>query len=214
MFRRTLSLLVSVLVVACSETTPVPSHPAMTDPSPSTSRTPSETPAERSVATFGAGCFWCVEAVLQQVEGIHAVHSGYMGGHVEDPTYQQVCAGDTGHAEVVQVEFDPSKIGYRELLEWFWRLHDPTQVDGQGNDIGPQYRSAIFYHSEEQRAAAERSKAAAASRFTEPIVTEITEAGTFWPAEAYHSDYYRQNKEQGYCRYVIAPKLDKLGLEK
>src|SRR5690606_22192878 len=170
--------------------------------------------AERSVATFGAGCFWCVEAVLQQVEGIHAVHSGYMGGHVEDPTYQQVCAGDTGHAEVVQVEFDPSKIGYRELLEWFWRLHDPTQVDGQGNDIGPQYRSAIFYHSEEQRAAAERSKAAAASRFTAPIVTEITEAGTFWPAEAYHRDYYRQNKEQGYCRYVIAPKLDKLGLEK
>ena len=140
-------------------------------------------------ATFGAGCFWCVEAVLERVEGIRDVRSGYMGGHVADPTYEQVCTGETGHAEVVQIEFDPDVIGYSELLDWFWRLHDPTTRDRQGNDVGPQYRSVIFYHSDEQRRAAEASRAAAdaSGGFGAPIVTEIAEAGVFCPAENYHS---------------------------
>jgi len=166
------------------------------------------------LATLGAGCFWCVEAVLEQVDGILGVESGYMGGSVENPTYKAVCTGLTGHAEVVQVEFDPSVISYDAVLAWFWQLHDPTTLNRQGNDVGTQYRSAIFYHSEEQRVAAEASKAKAQANFSNPIVTEITAASTYYPGEDYHQDYYRQNREQGYCRMVIAPKLDKLGLEK
>lgn len=173
------------------------------------------TPAEGlEVATFGAGCFWCVEAVLEQLDGVRDVRSGYMGGHVPDPGYKQVCTGETGHAEVVQVTFDPATISYETLLEWFWKLHDPTSLNRQGNDVGTQYRSVIFYHSEEQRRAAERSKKQAAGNFAEPIVTEITEAGPFYEAGKDHQDYYRRNPGAGYCRVVIAPKLDKLGLEK
>lgn len=179
----------------------------MTDATPS--------PPRLSTATFGAGCFWCVEAVLEQVDGIHDVRSGYMGGHVDNPTYRQICTGATGHAEVVQVDFDPEVISYAQVLSWFWRLHDPTTVDRQGNDVGPQYRSAIFYHDEEQRLTAEKSRAGAdaSGEFDGPIVTEITAASTYWPAEEYHQDYYRQNKSEGYCRFVISPKLEKLGLE-
>lgn len=167
------------------------------------------------VATLGAGCFWCVEAVLLQVEGVTAVQSGYMGGETENPSYQQICTGTTGHAEVVQVSFDPARLSYGDLLGWFWRLHDPTTLNRQGADTGTQYRSAIFYHSDEQRTAAEESKRAAgeSGAFRDPIVTEVTAAGTFYPAEDYHQDYYRLNKTQGYCRAVIAPKLGKLGLE-
>ena len=167
-------------------------------------------------ATLGAGCFWCVEAVLEQVDGILDVSSGYMGGHVERPTYKQVCSGATGHAEVVQVHFDPARISYSEVLDWFWRLHDPTTKDRQGNDVGPQYRSVIFYHSEEQHRAAIESKERAqrSGAFSSPIVTEIAPASTYYSAEDYHQDYYRLNREQGYCRMVIAPKLGKLGLEK
>jgi peptide-methionine (S)-S-oxide reductase len=165
------------------------------------------------LATFGAGCFWCVEAVLEQLDGVVDVTSGYMGGDVPDPTYQQVCRGDTGHAEVVQVTFDPKVMPYEHLLAWFWQLHDPTTLNRQGGDVGTQYRSAIFYHSESQREAAEAAKAAAAADFDDPIVTEITEAGPYYTGEQYHQDYYRQNKQQGYCRAVIAPKLKKLGLE-
>lgn len=168
------------------------------------------------VVTLGAGCFWCIEAVLEQIDGVLDVSSGYMGGEVDSPTYDQVCSGTTGHAEVVQVRFDANVLSFDQLLDWFWKLHDPTQVDRQGNDEGPQYRSAIFYHSEEQRSAAEASKAreAASGRHRQPIATEITAASTFWPAEDYHQDYYRGNRRQSYCRFVIAPKLDKLGLEK
>ena len=165
------------------------------------------------IATFGAGCFWCVEAVLQQIDGVQKVAPGYMGGSVDEPTYRQVCTGDTGHAEVAQVTFDPSVVSFVALLEWFWRLHDPTTLNRQGADVGTQYRSAIFYHSDEQRAAAEESKARAAAQFGDPIVTEISPAATFWAAEDYHHDYYRSNRAEGYCRMVIAPKLDKLGLE-
>jgi peptide-methionine (S)-S-oxide reductase len=174
---------------------------------------PQDASLTSDVATFGAGCFWCVEAVLEQIDGVRDVVSGYMGGEVESPTYKQVSAGDTGHAEVVQVSFDPQKIAYRDLLGWFWKLHDPTTLNRQGNDVGPQYRSAIFYHSEEQRQAAEESKAEAARSFRSPVVTEITPAGTFYPAEDYHQEYYRENREQPYCRFVIQPKLQKLGLE-
>lgn len=167
------------------------------------------------VATFGAGCFWCVEAVLEQLDGVTDVTSGYMGGHVENPSYRAVCGGDTGHAEVVQVTFDPATIPYTVLLDWFWRLHDPTTQDRQGNDVGSQYRSAIFYHSDEQRQAAEKSRAAveAAGTFLRPVVTEITAAAPYYVADEGHQDYYRQNREQGYCRMIITPKLDKLGLE-
>ena len=187
-----------------------PTDPAMT------ASNESSTPAEPQIATFGAGCFWCIEAVLEQVDGVLDVQSGYMGGAVENPTYEQVCSGNTGHAEVIQARFDPEKISYEQLLEWFWKAHDPTQLNRQGNDVGTQYRSAIFVHSPEQRRLAEASKAAedASGRHSGPIVTEITDASTFYPAEEYHQDYYRLNPGQGYCRFIIAPKLDKLGLEK
>ena len=167
------------------------------------------------VATFGAGCFWCTEAILLQIEGVHSVTSGYMGGHVPRPTYDQVCAGKTGHAEVVQVQYDPARLRYEDLLAWFWKAHDPTQLNRQGNDVGTQYRSVIFYHDDDQRRAAEASKAQAGASglFTQPIVTELAPAATFYPAEDYHQDYYRRNRAAAYCRFVIRPKLDKLKLE-
>ncbi|MEM7014556.1 MAG: peptide-methionine (S)-S-oxide reductase MsrA [Verrucomicrobiota bacterium] len=166
------------------------------------------------IATFGAGCFWCVEAVFERLEGVSDAKSGYMGGHVDDPDYKSVCSGATGHAEVVQVTFDPEVLSFPQLLDWFWKLHDPTTLNRQGGDVGTQYRSAVFYHSEAQREAAEASKAAAgeSGAFDSPIVTEITEAGTFWPAEDYHQDFYQNNPTQGYCCAVIPPKLEKLGL--
>lgn len=166
-----------------------------------------------SVATFGAGCFWCVEAVFEQLDGVHDVESGYMGGDVDDPSYREVCSGTTGHAEVTRIRFDPEVIRFETLLEWFWRSHDPTTLNRQGADSGTQYRSAIFYHDEAQKAAAIALKAAAQADFAEPIVTEITAASTYYPAERYHQDYYRQNASAPYCQMVIRPKLRKLNLE-
>ena len=170
-------------------------------------------PENLETATFGAGCFWCVEAVFELLEGVHAVESGYMGGTVENPTYRAVCEGTTGHAEVTQIHFDPAIISFETLLDWLWRSHDPTTLNRQGYDVGTQYRSAIFYHSEAQKTAAEKSKAAAQGMFKDPIVTEITAASTYYPAEDYHQDYYRQNGSQPYCARIIRPKLEKLGLE-
>ncbi|GHC02622.1 hypothetical protein GCM10007047_19010 [Cerasicoccus arenae] len=170
-------------------------------------------PANLSVATFGAGCFWCTEAVMQRLPGVHRVESGYMGGVVPNPTYKEVSTGTTEHAEVIQVHYDPSVITYDQLLAMFWKLHDPTQLNRQGADVGTQYRSAIFYHSDEQKEAALKSKTAAQKKFEDMIVTEITPASEFYVAEDYHQDYYEQNKNAGYCRFVITPKLDKLGLE-
>jgi peptide-methionine (S)-S-oxide reductase len=192
------------------EPMPEPETPATPDTSSETGGSSTE------VATFGAGCYWCVEAVLEQIDGVQDVTSGFMGGDVPNPSYRDVCTGRTGHAEVVQVTFDPDVLPYEELLDWFWRLHDPTTLNRQGADVGTQYRSAIFYHSEAQREAAEKSKreADASGVFSDPIVTEITAAGPYYQADEYHQDYYRQNKEQGYCRVVIRPKLEKLGLEK
>ncbi len=167
------------------------------------------------MATLAAGCYWCVEAVLEQLEGVLDVRSGFMGGPGENPTYEQVCSGASGHAEVVQVEFDPKLVSFAKLLSYFWRLHDPTTLNRQGGDVGTQYRSAIFVHSAEQRATAERSlqQADETGVFSDPIVTEITDASTFYEAKGEHQDFYRQNKDQPYCRFVIAPKLDKLGMD-
>jgi len=171
-------------------------------------------PEGAEVITLGAGCFWCIEAAFRQLDGVYSATSGYMGGSVVDPTYEQVCQGTTGHAEVVQLVFDPRKITTAEVLEWFWDLHDPTTLNRQGADVGTQYRSVIFFHSEAQKEVAEASKKAADPDFVDPIVTEITAAGTFYVAENYHQNYYFLNKSKnGYCRAVITPKLKKLSLD-
>ena len=162
------------------------------------------------IATFGAGCFWCVEAVFQQLEGVESVVSGYMGGQVKDPTYREVCSGMSGHAEVAQITFQPEMISFEELLEVLWASHDPTTLNRQGADKGTQYRSAIFYHTEQQRQIAERSKAEVATQIWEdPIVTEISEASIFYPAEKYHQNFFTNNPTQRYCRAVIVPKMAK-----
>jgi peptide-methionine (S)-S-oxide reductase len=164
------------------------------------------------VATFGSGCFWCSEAVFQRVKGVRSVVSGYSGGSVADPTYEQVSMTDTGHAEVVQVTFDPKVVTYPDLLEVFWRSHDPTTPNRQGNDVGPQYRSVVFYHTDRQRDLARRykQKINEAGVFRRPVVTEIVPFTAFYPAEAEHQDYYARHRRQPYCQAMIAPKLDKL----
>jgi len=161
-------------------------------------------------ATFGGGCFWCVEAVFERVDGVASAVSGYAGGTTVKPTYEQVCTGNTGHAEVVEITFDPKKVTYEELLKIFWSAHDPTTLNRQGADVGTQYRSVIYTHSEEQRLVAERSKRETQKDFEDPIVTEITPAGPFYKAEQYHQDYFDNNPNAAYCTFVIAPKLKKL----
>jgi peptide-methionine (S)-S-oxide reductase len=163
------------------------------------------------IATFGSGCFWCTEAIFQNVDGIEKVESGYMGGHVKKPTYKEVCSGLTGHAEVLQVTFNPDEVTYDELLEIFWKTHDPTTLNRQGNDVGTQYRSAIFYHSDEQKRLAEgyKEQLTAAEVFDQPIVTEITPASVFYKAEDYHQNYYNLNGDAPYCAFVIRPKVEK-----
>jgi peptide-methionine (S)-S-oxide reductase len=168
-------------------------------------------PAGHRQATFGGGCFWCTEAVFRQLNGVHAVANGYSGGAVKNPTYRQVCSGTTGHAEVIQVIYDPAVISYADLLEVFWKTHDPTTRDRQGNDHGPQYRSVIFYHDEEQRQFAEeyRKKLDASGAFAAPIVTEIEPFTEFFRAEEYHQNYFEANPRQPYCAAIIRPKLEK-----
>jgi len=164
---------------------------------------------QTDTATLGGGCFWCTEAIYQMLPGVKSVTSGYAGGTKENPTYQQVCTGDTGHAEVIQVEFDPKVVSYEKILETFWEAHDPTTLNRQGNDTGTQYRSIILYNNEAQKAAAEKSKAAAQKHFKDPIVTQIVPLKKFYKAEGYHQDYYRNNSFQPYCRAVIRPKVEK-----
>ena len=166
---------------------------------------------ELATATFGNGCFWCTEAIFQQLKGVESVYPGYIGGHVKNPSYREVCTGSTGHAEAIQIKYDPQVISYRELLDIFFYTHDPTTLNRQGNDIGTQYRSAIFYHDGDQKAAAEEiiSQLTAEKVYDDPIVTEVTAADVFYTAEDYHKNYYLNNKNQGYCRAVINPKLDK-----
>lgn len=162
-------------------------------------------------ATFGGGCFWCTEAVFQQLRGVTSVTSGYSGGSVPNPTYEQVCGKRTGHAEVIQVTFDPRQIAYADLLEVFFHTHDPTTPDRQGNDVGPQYRSVIFYHDDAQRRTAEqvRQRLDRTGEFAAPIVTAIEPFTQFWPAESYHQNYFTANPRQPYCSIVIAPKVEK-----
>lgn len=180
---------------------------------PSLSSSAAETAASSTLAkaTFGGGCFWCTEAVFQTEPGVKSVTSGYAGGQTKNPTYQQICTGSTGHAEVIQIEFDPSVVSYDRLLEIFWEAHDPTTLNRQGADAGTQYRSIILFHDDAQRAVAEKAKAAAQARFTAKIVTEIVPLKEFYSAEKYHQDYFRNNGDAHYCRMVIAPKLKKLG---
>ena len=161
--------------------------------------------------TFGAGCFWCVEAIFDQLNGVSSVVSGYSGGQIKNPSYKEVCNGTTGHAEVCQVVYDPKVISFETLLEVFWSTHDPTTLNRQGADVGTQYRSAIFYHNDEQKTIAEtyKSKLDSSGAFDDPIVTEITAFETFYPAEDYHQEYFELNGEQPYCRAVIRPKVDK-----
>ncbi len=164
-------------------------------------------------ATLGAGCFWCIEAIFQRIKGVKSVISGYSGGNVENPTYEEVCSGKTGHAEVVQITFDPKVISYGEILDIFWKVHDPTSLNRQGQDEGTQYRSIILYHDEEQKRIAEKSKAEVSKNFDKPIVTEIRPLTEFYKAEDYHQDYYNRNRNAPYCRLVINSKLKKLKLE-
>lgn len=165
-------------------------------------------------ATLGAGCFWCVEAVFQQLEGVVAVESGYTGGHTQNPTYKDVCSGNTGHAEVAQITYDPGVISFEEILEVFFKTHDPTTINRQGADVGTQYRSAIFYHDEDQKKVAESYKKTLeeAHVFDQPIVTEIVPLGTYYKAEDYHQNYFNNNASQPYCAYVVRPKVEKTKL--
>ena len=165
----------------------------------------------KELATLAGGCFWCLEAVYKELRGVERVVSGYAGGHVSNPTYREVCEGTTGHAEVVRITFDPSKVSYRELLEVFFTIHDPTTLNRQGGDVGSQYRSAVFYHTPEQRETAEQviAEMTAAGVWDSPIVTEVTPLDKFYPAEDYHQDYFEKNPTQPYCTAVVAPKVSK-----
>lgn len=167
--------------------------------------------AQTETATFGAGCFWCVEAVFQNLDGVESVHSGFSGGNSPNPTYKEICTGTTGHAEVCQIVYNPQKVSYETLLEAFWGTHDPTTLNRQGNDVGTQYRSVIFYHNESQKKTAEEYKAQLdkSGTWDKPIVTEIAEFSKFYPAGDYHNNYYNRNGEQSYCQFVIRPKVEK-----
>lgn len=178
---------------------------------PTTMTTDKKEQAGLQIATFGNGCFWCTEAIFQQLNGVEKVVSGYMGGRVKNPTYKEVCSGLTGHAEVIQISYDPAKITFDELLEVFWKTHDPTTLNRQGADVGTQYRSAVFYHNDAQKALAidYRKKLDESGAFDNPIVTEVTAASEFYPAEDYHQNYYNLNGDAPYCSYVIQPKIEK-----
>jgi peptide-methionine (S)-S-oxide reductase len=162
-------------------------------------------------ATFGSGCFWCTEAIFERLKGVKSVVSGYSGGKVENPTYEEICTGTTGHAEVTQITYDPEVISFDELLEVFWKTHDPTTLNRQGNDVGPQYRSVVFFHNDEQKKLTEKYKEALdkSGAWEKPIVTEISPLINFYPAEDYHQEYFENNPNQGYCAFVIAPKVEK-----
>jgi peptide-methionine (S)-S-oxide reductase len=170
---------------------------------------PREAAPAREFATLGGGCFWCLEAVFEELQGVADVESGYAGGHVANPTYRQVCDGSSGHAEVVRIEFDPKAISYREILEVFFAIHDPTTLNRQGGDVGEQYRSVIFYHSRAQEAVANDVIREAQESFEDEIVTQLLPAGEYWRAETYHQEYFRHNPAQGYCMMVVAAKVEK-----
>ena len=205
----------ALLVSACAQ----PSHPEQSNTIQTMMNTQTATPEPLTAntgkridtATFGAGCFWCTEAQFQMLDGVEKVESGYAGGQVDNPTYKQVCSGNTGHAEVTNIYYDPAKISFDELLAAFWQTHDPTQLNRQGNDVGTQYRSVIFYHNDEQRRLAEgyKQKLNAEKAYNGPVVTEISPITKFYKAEDYHQNYYNQNGEASYCQFVVRPKVDK-----
>ncbi|MGI9241620.1 MAG: peptide-methionine (S)-S-oxide reductase MsrA [Verrucomicrobiales bacterium] len=202
------------LNASCVDEPTEPSKQAVKEKKASEEKKPASKDAKLETATLGAGCYWCVEAVLERTDGIKTVVSGFMGGEIDNPTYEAVVSGTTGHAEVVQLKFDPSVISYDKIVDLFWELHDPTTLNRQGADVGTQYRSAIFYHSDEQKKAAQASKKAHAKDFDDPIVTEISAASKFYPAKLGHQNFLTDNPYHGYSRAVIWPKLKKLGLEK
>jgi peptide-methionine (S)-S-oxide reductase len=166
---------------------------------------------QSQTATFGAGCFWCIETIFTELKGVHSASSGYEGGSTDNPAYKDICTGTTGHAEVIKIKYDSTVISYKQLLEVFWQIHDPTTLNRQGNDIGTQYRSVVFYHNDYQKKTAEFYKVELekAKVYNDPIVTEISPASTFYIAENYHQDYYSNNQQQPYCRLVITPKVEK-----
>lgn len=200
-------VLLALLQIACAHNNETP----RTNNNTMTTQHNTDT-AKLETATFGAGCFWCVEAVFQRLKGVYNVKPGYSGGDVKNPSYREVCTGRTGHAEVIQMEYDPKVITFQELLEVFWKTHDPTTLNRQGNDVGTQYRSAVFYHSQHQKNTAEsfKNKLNDENVFDSPIVTEITAFDTFYVAEEDHFNYYNENSTQPYCSFVITPKIKKL----
>lgn len=200
-------LFVVALTAACGagKTEPVKESSTM----PATQKESPGLSGKTEIATLGGGCFWCVEAVYQELQGVIKVESGYAGGHVDNPTYREVCSGLTGHAEVVQVTFDPEVVSFQDVLRVFFTVHDPTTLNRQGNDVGTQYRSVIYYHSDEQKKAAEASIKEAQEAWDNPIVTEVAAFEKFYKAEDYHQNYYRDNPNQGYCSFIITPKVKK-----
>lgn len=198
---QSIAMLAVGLITAC--------QPGSSAADPTTMKTTPKPDSPTELATLGGGCFWCTEAIFQMLPGVKSVTSGYAGGTVEHPTYDQVCTGTTGHAEVIQVAFDPTTVSYEEILKTFWDAHDPTTLNRQGADSGTQYRSIILYHDARQKELAEKSKAAAQAHFSDPIVTEIVPLQKFYAGEGYHQNFYRSNPNQGYCRAVIRPKVEK-----
>jgi len=208
---RKLSLTLFVLMLAACGEKPQPKEVPLPMAPQQEPKTPPPASGKVEVATLGAGCFWCVEAVYQELKGVISVESGYTGGKKENPTYEEVCTGETGHAEVCQIKFDPALLSFKDVLQVFWKVHDPTTLNRQGNDHGTQYRSVVFYHSEEQKALAEKYKSEldASGAWSKPLVTEISPIGKYWKAEEYHQNYFRTHPNQGYCAFVIAPKMEK-----
>ena len=202
------AILLTTQLTACGQNNKYTESKTFKDMNETTTQTNND---KLEIATFAAGCFWCVEAQYQQLEGVEKVVSGYIGGHVENPTYKQVCTGNTGHAEACNIYYDPSKITYDELLAAFWVAHDPTTLNRQGNDVGTQYRSAIFYHDEEQKAEAEKIIAEITEEqiWPNPVVTEVTPLNNYFAAEDYHQSYFKNNPQNQYCAMVVAPKLAK-----
>lgn len=207
-------IVVAFVGAACNSSTVSPEKMARVSKAATkpTELEPEAPPAGLAKATFASGCFWCSEAIFQQLKGVSSVVSGYSGGSVKKPSYDEVCTGNSGHAEAIQVTYDPAIVKYQDLLEVFWKTHDPTTPDRQGYDVGPQYRSVVFYHNDEQKQLSEhyKKKLDASGIFDKPIVTQIVPFTEFYRAEDYHQNYYNQNPQQGYCRVIIGPKLEKL----
>ena len=211
-FKTAVTLVAAIFFMnACGQTKPGTNQETMKTDTKQNKEMENTSSSTMDTATFGAGCFWCVEAVFQRLNGVMSIKSGYSGGSVKNPSYKEVCAGTTGHAEVCQIVYDKTKVSFDELLEVFWKTHDPTTMNRQGNDFGTQYRSSIFYHNEEQKQLAEKYKKALndSKAYPDPVITEIVPFKEFYEAEDYHQDYFNANGSEPYCKFVIQPKVDK-----